>query len=230
MKKYLFDLTLNTRDLGGYPTKDGHLVVYNRFIRSDSLDMLNEEGRDFLFKNNIRTQIDLRTDNVIINFPSELQKDERFNYYHYPLVEGSGIPLTDENASKLYLQMVGNHDTFKKIFTTIYEAKGGVIYNCTAGKDRTGMVTTLLLLLAGVSEENIIEDYMASNECIYSRIHLKMERSSTFPHSLGYCKREYIEEFLRLFKEKYRDVNNYLLTIGLTNEQIKTIKNRLVGE
>jgi phosphopantetheine adenylyltransferase len=57
-----------------------------------------------------------------------------------------------------------------------------------------------------------------------------MERSSTFPHSLGYCKREYIEEFLRLFKEKYRDVNNYLLTIGLTNEQIKTIKNRVGGE
>jgi hypothetical protein len=92
------------------------------------------------------------------------------------------------------------------------------------------MVTTLLLLLAGVSEENIIEDYMASNECIYSRIHLKMERSSTFPHSLGYCKREYIEEFLRLFKEKYQNVNNYLLTIGLTDEQIKSIKNRLVGE
>ena len=230
MKQYLFDLTLNTRDLGGYPTKDGHLVVYNRFIRSGALDMLGEEGKEFLLNQGVRTQIDLRTDDVIKTYPSTLQFDERFKFYHYQLIEGSGIPLTDENASKLYLQMVGNHETFKNIFTTICNTEGGIIYNCTAGKDRTGMLSALLLLLAGVSEEDVIEDYVASNECIYSRIHLKLERSTSFPHSLGYCKREYIVDFLKLFKEKYSDVNNYLLTIGLTKEQIETIRNRLVGE
>ena len=230
MKHYLFDLTLNTRDLGGYKTSEGKVTKYLRFIRSDSLDMLGEEAKNFLLENNFKTQIDLRTENVINTYPSALSNDKRFKYYNYSLVEGSGIPLTDENAAKLYLQMVGNHDTFYKIFTTILNADGNVIYNCTAGKDRTGMVTVLLFLLAKVSEEDIIEDYFVSNECIYSRIHLKQERNGTFPHSLGYCKKEYLIDFLKMFKEKYGDVITYFHTIGLTDEQISSLKERLVGE
>ena len=230
MKRYNFNLTMNSRDLGGYKTYLGKKTSFLKFIRSDALRYLNEEDLIFLINNNFTTSIDLRTENVVKRFPSIFENDNRFEYYNYPLIEGSGIPLTDENASKLYLQMVGNFSTYKDIFLTIYNAKGNIIFNCTAGKDRTGILSCLLLLLAGVTKEEIIKDYLYSEECIYSNIDKLREFQPTFPKDLGHVKRKYMEDFLVLFEEKYQNVESYLLSIGLNKEQIDSVRNRLLGE
>lgn len=230
MKQYNFNLTMNTRDLGGFKTNSSKKTSFLKFIRSDALRYLKEDDLLFLLNNNFTTSIDLRTENVVNRFPSILENDNRFNYYNFPLVEGSGIPLTDENASQLYLQMVGNLQTYKDIFLTIYNAKGNIIFNCTAGKDRTGILSCLLLLLAGVDKEEIIKDYLYSEECIYSNIDKIREYQPSFPKDLGHVKRKYIEDFLVLFEEKYHNVESYLLYIGLTKEQIDSIRNRLLGE
>ena len=105
-----------------------------------------------------------------------------------------------------------------------------IIFNCTAGKDRTGILSCLLLLLAGVDKEEIIKDYLYSEECIYSNIDKVREYQPSFPKDLGHVKRKYIEDFLVLFEEKYHNVESYLLYIGLTKEQIDSIRNRLLGE
>lgn len=230
MKKYNFNLTMNTRDLGGYKTSSGKRTSFLKFIRSDALRYLNEDDLLFLKNNNFTTSIDLRTENVVNRFPSILANDKRFNYYNFPLVEGSGIPLTDENASRLYLQMVSNKQTYKDIFLTIYNSKGNIIFNCTAGKDRTGILSCLLLLLANVEREEIIKDYLYSEECIYTNIDKIRKVQLTFPKDLGHVKRKYIVDFLELFEEKYQNIEEYLLFIGLDKEQIDSIRNRLLGE
>ena len=136
----------------------------------------------------------------------------------------------DENASDLYFQMITNHQTFKGIFSLIASCDTGIIYHCTAGKDRTGVLTCLLLLLAGVNQEDIIQDYLYSEELIYSSIGKVKEKYPSFPNDLGHVKREYIVKFLELFIDRYQTIENYLFTIGLNEQQIKQIKEKMIGE
>lgn len=229
MKKYDFELTMNTRDLGGYKTLDNQETKYFRFIRSDALTYITEEEKDFLIEHNITLSIDLRTEYVINKIPSPFFKDPRFEYHSFPLQEGSGIPLTDQNASSLYMGMVKNYDTFRKIFTLIASTDKNIIFNCTAGKDRTGILSFLLLGLVNVSEKDILDDYEISSENIYSSIRKIIKHNPSFPKNLGYSKRIYLQDFLEMFKKKYGDVENYLRVIGLEQKQIDKIKNKLIG-
>ena len=230
MKRYFFNLTMNTRDLGGYDTKYHVKTKPLRFIRSDALNYINEEDKLFLIENNITLSIDLRTEYVTSRHPSKLSDDNRFKYYNFPFIEGSQITLTRENVSDLYLRMASNHDNFYRIFTLISESKENVIINCTAGKDRTGVLVCFLLLLAGVSEEDIVKDYEVSEIFIEEKINEVRAFDPSFPLSMGESKKEAMEGFLKLFFEKYRSIEDYLFTIGLTNEQIEKVRNKLIGE
>lgn len=228
MKRYEFNLTMNTRDLGGYMTKYGKKTKFLSFIRSDALTFITEKDKQFLIENNITLSIDMRTTKVISNIPSPFIDDPRFEYHNFPIIEGSGIPLTDENASELYLKMLSNHKTFYDIFSLIASTNKNIIFNCTAGKDRTGMLSCLLLLLAGVSEKDILNDYEISTKFIYENIDKIRKEHPSFPENLGYSKRKYLENFLKLFFEKYKTVENYLYLIGLNENQINQIKNKLI--
>ena len=83
MKRYNFNLTMNTRDLGGYKTSSGKRTSFLKFIRSDALRYLNEDDLLFLKNNNFTTSIDLRTENVVNRFPSILSCDKDFYYYNF---------------------------------------------------------------------------------------------------------------------------------------------------
>ena len=230
MKRYFFNLTLNTRDLGGYHTKYNKDTKYLRFIRSDAFRFLNEEDKKFLYDHNFRLSLDFRTEEVVKRLPSNLSNDERFDYYNIPLQEGSNISLSKEKPVTLYMQMIAHHDVYFKVFSLISNTPYNVIFNCTAGKDRTGILACLLLLLAGVSEEDILDDYQISEVLINEKINEVRNFCPTFPQTLGESKRETMEEFLKLFKEKYQNKENYLTLIGLSEEQINRIRNKLIGE
>ncbi|MDD7736394.1 MAG: tyrosine-protein phosphatase [Bacillales bacterium] len=230
MKRYFFNLTMNTRDLGGYNTKYHCKTKYLRFLRSDALNYINEEDKLFLLENNIKVSIDLRTEIVTERYPSKLKDDNRFKYYNFPFIEGSQITLTRENVSDLYLRMVNNYDNFYNIFSIISECEENIIINCTAGKDRTGVLCCLLLLLAGVSQEDIVKDYEVSEIFIEEKINEVRAFNPSFPETMGESKKEAIEGFLKLFFENYGSIENYLTTIGLTKKQIEKVKNKLIGE
>jgi protein-tyrosine phosphatase len=51
------------------------------------------------------------------------------------------------------------HDNVRGVLSAIADAEGGVIFNCHAGKDRTGITAAICLLLAGVEDRDIIDDY-----------------------------------------------------------------------
>lgn len=230
MERLFLKLTLNSRDIGGVKTPSGKLK-HRVVIRSDALRFLDEEDKKFLLDNNINTQIDLRTERVCQRIPSSLVNDQRFNYYNFPLVEGS-LKTLEENDSiaSLYLRMIENKVVFKNVFKTFISTNGGVIINCTAGKDRTGIVIYLMLSLLNVPFKDILKDYVDSDKYIKEMLPIVREQVKDFPKFLGDAKEEYLIEFHKEFTRKYQNVVNYLLSVDLSLNEIEQIKEKLLGE
>lgn len=145
--------TLNTRALpvGGL-----------RYIRSDAPLCLTEKEIQWLLDNHITTLVDLRSAQELEHKPCPLQDVAGFTYYHIPVTGGGDTPKSREHLYEVYRGMVdAQMDT---ILETILNAASNVMYFCTAGKDRTGVVSALLLKRLGISEEVIVEDYMKSKD------------------------------------------------------------------
>ncbi len=228
MKRYLIDYLMNARDLGGYKTRDGKTIVFQRFIRSDAPHYLSKEGRDFFFDLGVRTVLDLRTPDIAQRFVSTYRDDARFHYVNYPITEGSNAySKSEEESPQTYLKMLAHFDTFYTIMKTFIDAKGGVFYNCSAGKDRTGVVTFLLLDLIGVDRLTIVEDYAVSEKHIEERIGLVRSAHPDFPSSMGHSRKEWFHAFFALFDATHKSARQYLLNIGLTPYQITKLKHKL---
>lgn len=145
--------TLNTRALpvGGL-----------RYIRSDAPLCLTEEEIQWLLDNHITTLVDLRSAQELERKPCPLQDVAGFTYYHIPVSGGGDTPKSREHLYEVYRGMVDAQ--MDAILETILNAASNVMYFCTAGKDRTGVVSALLLKRLGISEDVIVEDYMKSKD------------------------------------------------------------------
>lgn len=156
-----------------------------RYIRSDAPLNLTEEEIQWLSDNHISTLVDLRSDEEVSEHPCELAVKEGFQYYHLPVTGGGDIPKSREHLHTVYAQMID--EQMKKIIDTIMSAKSNVLYFCTAGKDRTGVVSAVLLRKLGYSDEIIIEDYMRSKDNLidmltaYVKEHPEVDREIIIP-------------------------------------------------
>lgn len=145
--------TLNTRAL---PTGD------LRYVRSDYPDRLTDEEVNWLLQNDITTIVDLREAKEYVSRPCRLEKEEGFNYYHLPVTGGGDTPESPEAVARTYLGMLD--DQMDKIIRLIMNAKSNVMYFCGAGKDRTGVVSAIILRKLGFSDQVIIDDYMETKD------------------------------------------------------------------
>ena len=85
-----------------------------------------------------------------------------FLYYHLPVTGGGDTPKSPEAVAEIYLGMLD--DQMDKIISTIMNAESNVMYFCGAGKDRTGVVSAIILRKLGCSDQIIIDDYMETKE------------------------------------------------------------------
>lgn len=145
--------TLNTRTLpiGGI-----------KYIRSDAPLCPTDEEIRWLMEHGITTLVDLRSAQEVERKPCPLRNVAGFAYYHLPVTGGAEIPVSREHLYEIYLGMVD--EQMDIILETILNATSNVMYFCTAGKDRTGVVPALLLKRLGASDAAIVEDYMKSEE------------------------------------------------------------------
>lgn len=230
MKRYLFKYMLNTRDLGGTLTKDGKMIKFNRFIRSDAPTHMLKKDIEKLKEMGFTTTIDLRTPFISSKYPSMLSLDNDFSYFSFPIIEGSLVDKgSEEDTPITYMRMLDHVETFKDIFLTIIKSDGGVFYNCSAGKDRTGILTFLLLDLVGVDRQIILEDYAISESYINKRIPLVRKDFPSFPTTLGFSKKEHLLRFFDLFDSKFKSAENYLTICGLTSRDIQSLIDKLVN-
>ena len=145
--------TLNTRAL---PTGD------LRYIRSDCPGKLTDDEVRWLRENEITTIVDLREEKEYKTRPCRLEKEDGFTYYHLPVTGGGDVPESPEAVAGTYLNMMD--DQMNRIVDTIMSAAGNVMYFCNAGKDRTGVVSAIILKKLGYSDQVIIDDYMETKD------------------------------------------------------------------
>ncbi|MBQ9066847.1 MAG: tyrosine-protein phosphatase [Clostridia bacterium] len=172
----------NVRDLGGIVTEDGTVLHPCRLIRGGKLDRLTVRDAEQLADAGVTTVLDLRTAQEAREKPDRPVSGT--TYRAIPLFDEQTSGITHEkdrrirdkikaipDMPRLYREMVtrpGYVQNLKEILSfvveTVISSDGAVYYHCTAGKDRTGVLSLLLLSLCGVPFESILEDYLRTND------------------------------------------------------------------
>ncbi|MBR1824956.1 MAG: tyrosine-protein phosphatase [Alphaproteobacteria bacterium] len=219
MKRYLADKVENMRDIGGYETPFG-MIPEKRFIRSCYVPPKITDAATFLCQLGVYTAIDLRTPRECAEAVTVFENHPNFNVRHFPFIAGAEVPQTTDEIAATYMEIAAETENIKNILTTIFNTDGGVVYYCYAGKDRTGVVTALVMLILGVSEDDIIADYVLSRDFLAQRLH---EYSVAFnlDEKLITPQPRYMQEFLAAFKQKYGNIDKYLQQMNLSADMLR---------
>lgn len=225
----------NARDLGGLPTPDGPTRP-GRIVRSDDLGRLTAAGRQALFDYGITTIIDLRGPVELRKTPPPLADHSGYRNLSF-LNETAAEDRRFDTVADTYIWLL---DAMAARVGVILQAiagapPGGVLVHCFAGKDRTGLVSALLLSTAGVYRDGIAEDYALSHMGLQplldewlaaesdSRAREDMKRR--FP-----CHPETMVAVLDHLDERYDGVDRYLLAIGVDARTQEGLRERLLGD
>ncbi len=163
-----FEGAVNFRDLGGYRTADGRRTRWGRLFRSDGLHRLSEADVDALTRLGLRVVYDLRTDRERSRAPSRLPEDDALRRVELALIaEVDDRPLAERLRDgerflvELYRGMLAESAPLFGTLVRGLAAPGGLpaLFHCSAGKDRTGMAAAVTLLVLGVPEETVLDDY-----------------------------------------------------------------------
>ena len=218
--------TANTRDLGGYRTASGRYTVRNRIWRSDAPTVFDAADRALLEEYNIQTIVDLRTGWETEKCPCAYARDGRFVYHHFPITAGSVPPSTLEEVPETYLEIAAQRETAEAL-RAIAEAETGVLFCCTAGKDRTGVVSAILLLACGGDHQTIIADYAVSREYNRDRLEKYLSEHPEVDRRIVLANEISMQRFIEMFLHQYGSVEGYFERSGLTTVHLDSIRGKL---
>jgi protein-tyrosine phosphatase len=162
----------NLRDMGGYETLDGRLVGWGRLYRSGVMSRLTEADRVEFRRLGVVAIYDLRAINERSQSPTDwhLEADTCYFCRDYE----TSIGALDRIISKgnfdrqEFLQMIHTAyrelpfeqaDAYREMFGLLVAGRIPLLFNCTAGKDRTGIAAALILHALGVPRQTIDHDY-----------------------------------------------------------------------
>ena len=219
--------TENTRDLGGYPIGRDKMTKYGVFLRSGLPRGLSENDESMLKLMGITTIIDLRSPAEVSRRPSFFEGHPGFLYHHLHLTGEGGILEGQDQIGLSYFNMTKG-ESAPKIFRHMASMEGGCLFHCTAGKDRTGTISAILLLLAGAKQSDIVADYCISYSYLAELIRgLKVDYPD-LPAYLGRSDPDFMEDFLRRFLAEYGSAEAYLRGLSLSAGEIEALRDKLV--
>lgn len=231
----------NTRELGGYATADGKITRTHAFLRSDGLSRLTDADLHKLLDYGVGCVVDLRSEKEIAEAPSRLAGVPGVDYYQVHMLDraasqgfAGGMP---DHMGQVYVQLLADHSgDFVRVFR-IFAAHQNttVLFNCAAGKDRTGVTAMLLLLLAGVPEETVVADYSTSEANMRQLFALQREQLAKAgkpvpPLSVFSSDAGEIRMALDYLDSHYAGAEDYLLRAGLSPAEIAAVRQMLLGE
>lgn len=207
-----FEGASNFRDLGGYATTDGRRVRWGRLYRSDDLSELTEADVARLERVGLRLVIDLRSPNERAGEPDRLPKGAAPDVVHLP-VHGIRIEPVEirerirtgkVDGIDFDRMLVDANADFVREFDAEYAAMLGLVaqadalptlVHCTAGKDRAGFATAVVLMALGVPRETILYDYMLTNA--FTAVQIRQTLRSIYLISLFRTDPELVEPVLQ---------------------------------
>lgn len=225
----------NVRDLGGYITESGKVTNFKAFLRADDQSQLTENDIQLLKNYGLQTIIDLRSNHEVKANKDTLQDDENIDYFHISFIDENigdvttkNINLEDMNLGHLYVHIVKSKEAVQKALKTIaYAKEGTILYHCSAGKDRTGVLSMLLLGICGVSKKDILANYQVSYTYIREKMEAQMKQFGV-PKKFMISDPELIETAYDYIIDNYKTFKDYFIACGLTEEEIDKIVNRLL--
>jgi protein-tyrosine phosphatase len=216
------------RDIGGYKTEKGS-IKYGVFIRSNVPLSLSKRDIEYLKNNNITTIIDLRRKEEVEADPSALASIDGFDYRIIPIYETGSFTREKDVIAKEYVKILESREAIKEIFKIFVNSKNGIIYNCASGKDRTGVLTALLMLALGVNKNDIAYEYAITTEYLADtiRYNFKLDKDYIIKDFFP-AYEEVMIEVIELIESKYDGIIKYLNNIGITNEDIEKLQMKSV--
>lgn len=240
-----WDGCLNVRDLGGMPLDGGGHTRYGALVRSDNIRKLSDEGWRALADHGVVRIVDLRWAEELGEDPPS---DVHVDVVHVSLLGKLDVDYKDDIADYMaagdpagywassYTSILDEfHENFGRALAAIADApEGAVLFHCAGGKDRTGLVSALLLRLAGVPIDDIAADYALSEENLNAGPRSWIESA---PDETVRAQREFMQQTppaamtrtLEQLEERWGDVRPYLRQAGLTDAQLERLEARLAA-
>jgi protein-tyrosine phosphatase len=168
----------NFRDMGGYETTDGRRLRWGKLLRSGVMTYLTEDDHDYLAGLGVRVLCDFRSLQEREREPTHWRpQDSEYLSWDYDRNKVTVMNLfkgADATAERAHLGMVSFYRDFPYLFREQYTAMFAkltagevpLVFNCSAGKDRTGVAAALALSALGIKREQIIGDYTLTNTAV----------------------------------------------------------------
>jgi len=236
------DGCVNFRDLGGYPTADGRTLRWRLLFRSDALHALSAHDVDRL-----RTELAL-TDIVDLRSTGELTAEgrgllgrESIGFHHTPLFDGDLGASGSEASTRAQTMTLGQRyvglleiarDPIARVIGVLASAHGGAVYHCAAGKDRTGIISAVLLGALGVPDDLIVADYALSGERIDAIIDRVMsmkgyeEALRAMPEDTLHAKPESMQAVVDHVAAQHGSMSDYLRGAGVDDRTLEQLRSK----
>lgn len=234
---------LNVRDLGGHRTTDGTETRYGAVVRADSIRQLTDVGWAAAVDYGVRAVVDLRMDweleadppaelpVEVVHVPFFANDEEAFAEVETVASAAPDYAVATREVYLVFLERF-RENVGEAIAAVARAPEGCVVVHCVGGKDRTGLVTALLLHLAGVDREQIATDYATSEERLRPRHDQWLDEAGTE------AERERIRRIaatpaasmvgvLAELERRYGSVEGYLRAAGLGDGDLDRARQRL---
>jgi protein-tyrosine phosphatase len=236
MRYYMFENIYQFRDIGGYATIDGRMTVYNRFFRSSALYGMTKDDQRQMYDLGVRTVIDVRTaEEIIEQGCTQLDSSFAINLLHVPMVSRHQAlyELSAVSRSEALISGIEQvHPFFAQFFEILSSVDHAVVFHCSLGIDRTGLITAMLLDIAGVAHEEIISDFSRTNIYLAPRLPLLRQRRPSYLtpqqfEQLIVAHPQAMRDLLQYIYQKYGNARNFLLHIGVKGQHIDQVVHRI---
>ena len=239
----------NMRDLGGFYGANGKRVLYHKLFRSGDLSKLTTSDLDTLSALGINQVIDLRKSSEITSAPDKVPFTglTSTNLPLFASVNGSlsdeqiigGIiqgTITADSINQYMISLYNTIDSLKianwtRAFAIFQTAGNTTLFHCKSGKDRTGMTAALILFSLGVSQDDIVGDFMASNIYLSKTIAEELSAlESAYGEGTGNKLKPlfgvqdfYIYAFFNAVSAKYGSMDNFLTSLGVDKTKMRAL-------
>jgi protein-tyrosine phosphatase len=223
-----FDFVLNLRDLGGYEARDGRRVAWRRLYRSGELRHRTTDDLSRLQQiTGLASVLDLRSDEEIRQERVGLLSEAGIRYHNVPFLTGDGPDKQEDdifsrfsNLGWFYVSLMKDREFGSRLVKSLElitePVNRSLLFHCTLGKDRTGMLSAIILGALGVSDEDIIEDYTLSARGVQEFLRTfrndpEVKKAiENLPAYFWEAAAESMSLFLTALRQEYGSVGGYL--------------------